>query len=141
MQVSIQDSDAVGGGSHRRLRRRLRAQARSWPKDVVERKLPLTVNAVIHRANIDRIGDMVELALRLGASRVEIAHVQYYGWALKNRAAAAADARAGRSRAGAGGGVARAPSRQDRHRRGRCPTTTRAIPSPAWAAGAAARST
>ena len=49
-------------------------------------KLPLTVNAVMHRANIERIGDMVELALALGASRVEIAHVQYYGWALKNRA-------------------------------------------------------
>ncbi len=30
---------------------------------------------------------MVELALALGARRVEIAHVQYYGWALKNRAA------------------------------------------------------
>ncbi len=28
-----------------------------------------------------------DLALALGASRVEIAHVQYYGWALKNRAA------------------------------------------------------
>ena len=40
----------------------------------------------MHRANIDRIGDMVELALALGATRVEIAHVQYYGWALKNRA-------------------------------------------------------
>jgi len=42
---------------------------------------------VVHRANIDRIGDMVDLALALGAGRVEIAHVQYYGWALKNRAA------------------------------------------------------
>ena len=30
---------------------------------------------------------MVDLALTLGASRIEIAHVQYYGWALKNRAA------------------------------------------------------
>ena len=49
-------------------------------------KLPLTVNAVMHRANIARVGDMVELALALGATRVEIAHVQYYGWALKNRA-------------------------------------------------------
>ena len=28
---------------------------------------------------------MVELASALGAGRVEIAHVQYYGWALKNR--------------------------------------------------------
>jgi len=42
---------------------------------------------VMHRANIDRLGDMVALALSLRASRVEIAHVQYYGWALKNRAA------------------------------------------------------
>jgi PqqA peptide cyclase len=54
---------------------------------VVRHKLPLTVNAVMHRANIEHIGDMVDLALALGASRVEIAHVQYYGWALKNRAA------------------------------------------------------
>jgi len=43
--------------------------------------------AVTHRANIDHIEDMVALALALGASRVEIAHVQYYGWALKNRGA------------------------------------------------------
>jgi PqqA peptide cyclase len=40
-----------------------------------------------HRANIDRLEAMVELALALGASRVEIAHAQYYGWALKNRSA------------------------------------------------------
>jgi pyrroloquinoline quinone biosynthesis protein E len=53
----------------------------------VRLKLPLTVNAVMHRANIERIGAMVDLALALGASRVEIAHVQYYGWALKNRGA------------------------------------------------------
>ena len=45
------------------------------------------MNAVVHRANIDRIGDMVDLALALGAGRVEIAHVQYYGWAIENRAA------------------------------------------------------
>ncbi len=52
----------------------------------MERKLLLTVNAVIHRANIERISDMVELALALGAGRVEIAHVRCYGWALTNRA-------------------------------------------------------
>ena len=62
------------------------ARKRALAAEVVRRKLPLTVNAVMHRANIDRIGDMVDLALALGASRVEIAHVQYYGWALKNRA-------------------------------------------------------
>ena len=42
---------------------------------------------VVHRANISRIGEMIEHALSLGAGRVEIAHAQYYGWALKNRAA------------------------------------------------------
>jgi hypothetical protein len=47
----------------------------------------LTINMVVHRANIGRIEPMVELALSLGASRVEVAHVQYYGWAMKNRAA------------------------------------------------------
>jgi pyrroloquinoline quinone biosynthesis protein E len=40
----------------------------------------------MHRANIDHVENMVALALQLGAKRVEIAHVQYYGWALKNRA-------------------------------------------------------
>jgi pyrroloquinoline quinone biosynthesis protein E len=49
--------------------------------------LPLTVNLVVHRANIERIAAMVDLALKLKAGRIEIAHVQYYGWALKNRAA------------------------------------------------------
>jgi PqqA peptide cyclase len=84
VQVSIQDSTAPSAdhiaGYDGAFARKL-----ALAKDVVERKLPLTVNAVIHRANIGRIGDMVELALGLGASRVEIAHVQYYGWALKNR--------------------------------------------------------
>jgi pyrroloquinoline quinone biosynthesis protein E len=31
--------------------------------------------------------DLIELALTLGAGRLEVAHVQYYGWALRNRAA------------------------------------------------------
>jgi pyrroloquinoline quinone biosynthesis protein E len=49
--------------------------------------LPLTINSVVHRANIHQIPDFIELAQRLGAKRVEIAHSQYYGWALRNRAA------------------------------------------------------
>ncbi|HEY3637008.1 MAG TPA: pyrroloquinoline quinone biosynthesis protein PqqE [Rhizomicrobium sp.] len=49
--------------------------------------LPLTANFVVHRQNIERIGAMIELAVSLGAQRSEIAHVQYYGWALKNRGA------------------------------------------------------
>lgn len=48
--------------------------------------IPLTVNCVIHRRNIGQVEDFVRLAVALGAKRVEIAHTQYYGWALKNRA-------------------------------------------------------
>ena len=54
--------------------------------ETVRLGLMLTINLVVHRANIERIGAMVDLALALKANRIEIAHVQYYGWALKNRA-------------------------------------------------------
>jgi PqqA peptide cyclase len=85
VQVSMQDS-LESSADHIAGYRGAFARKRELAIEVVRLKLPLTVNAVIHRANIDRVGDMVELALALGASRVEIAHVQYYGWALKNRA-------------------------------------------------------
>jgi pyrroloquinoline quinone biosynthesis protein E len=49
--------------------------------------LPLTTNFVVHRQNVERLPAMLDLAVALGAGRTEIAHVQYYGWALKNRAA------------------------------------------------------
>ena len=39
------------------------------------------LNAVIHRRNIGSIEAMVELAVGIGARRIEIAHAQYYGWA------------------------------------------------------------
>jgi pyrroloquinoline quinone biosynthesis protein E len=85
VQISIQDSipasaDVIAGYTGAFARKNALARA------VVRLGLPLTVNVVVHRANIERIGAMVELALELGASRVEIAHVQYYGWALTNRA-------------------------------------------------------
>lgn len=48
--------------------------------------VPLTVNAVMHRQNLDRLAETVELVVRLGARRLEIAHTQYHGWAYRNRA-------------------------------------------------------
>jgi pyrroloquinoline quinone biosynthesis protein E len=48
---------------------------------------PLTVNVVLHRQNIDRIAEIVALVEELDADRVELANTQYYGWALRNRAA------------------------------------------------------
>ena len=47
---------------------------------------PLTLNVVLHRGNIDRIGAILELAEDLQADRVELANTQYYGWAARNRA-------------------------------------------------------
>ena len=86
VQISIQASDAKSA-DHIAGYDGAFARKRALAAEVVRHKLPLTVNAVVHRANIDGIGGMVDLALALGASRVEIAHVQYYGWALTNRAA------------------------------------------------------
>src|SRR5438477_1059932 len=49
--------------------------------------IPLSLNFVIHRRNIDRLPQMIELAEFLQAERVELANVQFYGWAFLNRAA------------------------------------------------------
>jgi PqqA peptide cyclase len=49
--------------------------------------IPLSLNFVIHRRNIDRLPQMIELAEALGAERVELANVQFYGWAFRNRTA------------------------------------------------------
>jgi pyrroloquinoline quinone biosynthesis protein E len=49
--------------------------------------LPLTINVVLHRENIDRVEEIVALAERLGAERLELANTQYLGWALLNREA------------------------------------------------------
>jgi PqqA peptide cyclase len=86
VQISIQDSEPASA-DHIAGYKGAFARKRALAAEVVGLKIPLTVNAVMHRANIDHIEEMVALALTLGASRVEIAHAQYYGWALKNRAA------------------------------------------------------
>ena len=86
VQISLQDADEAGCN-------RITNYAKAFAKKleaarlVVERDLPLTINAVVHRQNLDRVRDMIELAVRLGARRLEIANTQYYGWALANRAA------------------------------------------------------
>jgi pyrroloquinoline quinone biosynthesis protein E len=47
--------------------------------------LPMVLCFVIYRDNIDQIGRMLDLAIELEADYVELATVQYYGWASKNR--------------------------------------------------------
>ena len=59
-------------------------QVARWIGDV---GFPLTLNAVVHRQNIDDVPRMIELALAMGARRIEIATVQFHGWANLNRSA------------------------------------------------------
>jgi pyrroloquinoline quinone biosynthesis protein E len=86
VQVSVQDSDAANAeriGGYRGGHAKKLAVARM----VRAAGLPLTINAVVHRQNLDHLDRIIELAVELGARRLEVAHVQYYGWALANRAA------------------------------------------------------
>jgi len=84
VQISLQDADAEGcadiTGAPKAFERKV-AAARA----VVARGLALTLNAVVHRLNLDRVDRMIELAVELRAQRLEVAHTQYYGWALRNR--------------------------------------------------------
>ncbi len=86
VQLSFQDSRPEGGdriGGYRGGHARKLAVARM----VREAGLPLTLNLVMHRQNLDHLPELLDMAVALDAHRVEVAHVQYYGWALKNRAA------------------------------------------------------
>ncbi|MBV8973805.1 MAG: pyrroloquinoline quinone biosynthesis protein PqqE, partial [Sinobacteraceae bacterium] len=47
---------------------------------------PMVLNVVLHRLNIDHVGEILEMAEALGAQYVELANTQYYGWAWLNRA-------------------------------------------------------
>jgi pyrroloquinoline quinone biosynthesis protein E len=49
------------------------------------RRIAFTVNMVVHRRNLDRLEEMIGFAEASGAQRLEIANVQYYGWAFRNR--------------------------------------------------------
>lgn len=85
VQLSVQDVDpenadriaAYKGGMAKKV------QVAKWVRDA---GLPLTINCPIHRQNIHNVPRMIEFAVEMGAGRVEIAHVQYYAWALMNRA-------------------------------------------------------
>ena len=88
VQISIQDvgsaadnADRIAGYKGGSAKKRIVA---GWVRDL---GMPLTINAPIHRHNIKSVEAIIDYAVELGAGRVEIAHVQYYAWALKNRAA------------------------------------------------------
>jgi len=85
LQLSIQDVDdanaerisAYKGGMAKKR------ELAGWMREI---GMPLTVNAPIHRANIENLPAIIAWAVEAGAQRLEVAHVQYYAWALRNRA-------------------------------------------------------
>jgi PqqA peptide cyclase len=85
VQISIQDSDP--GTADRIAGMRAVHHKESAAAIVRQLGFAFSINAVLHRANLDRIGDIIELAATLGADRLELANTQYYGWALENRQA------------------------------------------------------
>jgi PqqA peptide cyclase len=84
VQISFQDTDNANGD---RIAGMAGAQAKKREVAAFVRRtgLPLTVNLVVHRQNLERLPDMLDMSVALGAARIEVAHVQYYGWALANR--------------------------------------------------------
>ncbi|HXJ89668.1 MAG TPA: pyrroloquinoline quinone biosynthesis protein PqqE [Candidatus Binatia bacterium] len=84
IQVSFQDSreDAAnwiaGAKAH--------AHKIELSRAIRRHKIAFTVNLVVHRQNLDHLEEMIAFIEHLEPERVEIAHTQYYGWALKNRA-------------------------------------------------------
>ncbi len=85
VQISVQDvdletADRIAG---------MPAARHKEPAAALVRELgfAFTINVVLHRANLDRLGEIIDYAAALGADRLELANTQYYGWALANRAA------------------------------------------------------
>jgi len=83
IQVSFQDStremnDFLSSTRTFDLKRRI-------AKLVKQYDYPMVLNVVLHRLNIDHVGQILELAAELEAEYVELANTQYYGWAYLNR--------------------------------------------------------
>jgi PqqA peptide cyclase len=85
IQISIQAPEAdladriAGAAAHEKKLDALRR--------IRERDVALTLNCVLHRQNHAAAGDVIALAERLGIARLELANVQFYGWAYRNRVA------------------------------------------------------
>jgi pyrroloquinoline quinone biosynthesis protein E len=83
IQLSFQDSqeaaaNSIAGASSHALKVELARMIR-------KQRVAFTMNIVVHRQNLDRLGEIVRFAEQLQPDRLEIANVQYYGWALPNR--------------------------------------------------------
>ena len=89
IQISFQDSreEAANWIAGAKAHAHKIELSRAIREQVGRKKLAFTVNLVVHRQNLDHLEEMIAFIERLNPERVEIAHAQYYGWALANRAA------------------------------------------------------
>jgi len=85
IQLSFQDSQEAAANEIAGTR--AHALKIDLARLIKRQRLAFTMNLVVHRQNLDRLPEMIALAEELAADRLEIAHVQYYGWALRNREA------------------------------------------------------
>jgi pyrroloquinoline quinone biosynthesis protein E len=85
IQISFQDSRE--GAANWIAGAKAHAHKIELSRLIRRHKIAFTVNLVIHRQNIDHLEEMISFIEQLAPDRMEIAHTQYYGWALKNRAA------------------------------------------------------
>ena len=83
LQLSFQDSEEAPANEIAGARAHARKLALA--EILRARRIGFTLNAVVHRQNLDRLDAIVAMAERLGVDRLEIANVQYYGWAIENR--------------------------------------------------------
>ncbi len=82
VQISIQApeeelADAIAGT-------RVHARKVEALQLVAGRDVALTLNCVLHRKNHDLLEDVIAFAERFEISRLELANVQFYGWAFRN---------------------------------------------------------
>jgi pyrroloquinoline quinone biosynthesis protein E len=82
IQLSFQDSREAS--ANRIAGARVHALKLGIASMIRGSRVAFTVNMVVHRHNVDHLKEMIALAESLQPERLEIAHVQYYGWAWKN---------------------------------------------------------
>ena len=84
-QISVQAADAEAGDVIAGATVHA-AKFDALARVVARGDIAVTLNCVLHRANIDGAGDVIAMAERLGITRLELANAQMYGWAHRNRA-------------------------------------------------------
>ncbi|MBV8283579.1 MAG: pyrroloquinoline quinone biosynthesis protein PqqE [Candidatus Eremiobacteraeota bacterium] len=85
VQISIQAPDEgladwIAGA-------RVHARKLDALRRIAGRNVALTLNCVLHHDNHDSVDAVIALAEGLGVGRLELANVQFYGWAFRNRSA------------------------------------------------------